>query len=142
MLEITNENGLKLRPEFKEAWVAALRSGAYVQATGYLHVIEEVPGAGGEGWCCLGVACDVLAKGGADIPRSERDIQPEGRIEMFDESGQMPSSAVRELMFVRPFAMTNGDFTSSVADLLASLATENDGGATFEEIVAWVEENL
>lgn len=35
-------------------WLAALRSGEYKQATGVLN--------NGNGFCCLGVACDVYAK--------------------------------------------------------------------------------
>lgn len=39
----------KLPKEFKEKWIAALRSGEYKQAYGTL--------VSGDGYCCLGVAC-------------------------------------------------------------------------------------
>lgn len=41
----------KLPVEFKEKWVAALRSGEYKQGTGYLK--------NGNCYCCLGVACVI-----------------------------------------------------------------------------------
>ena len=46
----------KLKPEFKAAWLAALRSGEYEQTTDSLRRPE--------GFCCLGVACDVAMKMG------------------------------------------------------------------------------
>lgn len=41
-----------LNPEFKTAWVAALRSGKYQQAKSKLN-------NGKGGFCCLGVAADI-----------------------------------------------------------------------------------
>lgn len=46
-------------PEAKRLWVEALRSGRYPQATGALHSRE--------GWCCLGVACDVAVRNGVPL---------------------------------------------------------------------------
>lgn len=42
------------------AWVAALRSGDYRQAKGYLR--REID-QGKVGYCCLGVACDISGAG-------------------------------------------------------------------------------
>ena len=44
----------KLKPEIKEKWVAALRSGEYKQTRGYL--------SNSNGFCCLGVLCDLHSK--------------------------------------------------------------------------------
>ena len=41
-----------MTPEFKAAWVAALRSGKYQQGRGALRK--------GDTFCCLGVACDLI----------------------------------------------------------------------------------
>lgn len=41
----------KLPIEFKEKWIAALRSGEYKQTEKYLY--------DGYGYCCLGVACKI-----------------------------------------------------------------------------------
>lgn len=43
-----------MNQEYKEKWVAALRSGDYKQGRGRLQ--NE------DGFCCLGVLCDVAAK--------------------------------------------------------------------------------
>jgi hypothetical protein len=53
-----------LDKDFKEKWVAALRSGEYQQAHGTLF--------NGTGYCCLGVACIVL---GAKFVESTDSIQ-------------------------------------------------------------------
>ena len=44
-----------MTPEFKAAWVAALRSGKYEQGRGVMRK--------GDRFCCLGVACDLIDPG-------------------------------------------------------------------------------
>lgn len=44
----------KMKPEVKEKWLKALRSGEYKQTIRFLHTKE--------GFCCLGVLCDIFAK--------------------------------------------------------------------------------
>ena len=51
------------REEVVKRWVAALRSGEYKQTQGQLW--------SGDGFCCLGVLCDLAAKDGG--PQWERD---------------------------------------------------------------------
>lgn len=46
---------MKLKPEVKEKWVAALRSGEYKQGQGKLRPSTEE-------YCCLGVLCDIYSK--------------------------------------------------------------------------------
>lgn len=46
---MTSSTRLKLRPEVKQAWLDALRSGAYKQGTGRLYDEDECA------YCCLGV---------------------------------------------------------------------------------------
>ena len=41
---------------WKKKWVKALRSGKYEQCTGRLHLK-------GDGYCCLGVLCDIVGAG-------------------------------------------------------------------------------
>ena len=47
---------IKMNPEIKAQWVAALRSGEYKQGQGRLN--------GSLGFCCLGVLCDLAVKQG------------------------------------------------------------------------------
>lgn len=54
-----------------QAWAKALRSGEYKQTTGALRR-SAVSDTQGEGYCCLGVLCDIAAKnpelGGSALP--------------------------------------------------------------------------
>jgi hypothetical protein len=45
-----------MKPEIKQRWVEALRSGDYKQGRGYLLQSGE--------YCCLGVLCDLAGKDG------------------------------------------------------------------------------
>jgi hypothetical protein len=53
--------------------VDALKSGEYAKTCGKLHVVSSEDDDRPEGWCCLGVAGDVAAKNGLDVPRETRD---------------------------------------------------------------------
>lgn len=59
----------KLKPEVKEAWLKALRSGDYAQGK---HRLLTTHGAA---FCCLGVLCDLGVKAGI-IERSDREPIP------------------------------------------------------------------
>ena len=45
----------KLKPEIKQLWLAALRSGDYKQTTGFLREADN-------SMCCLGVLCNLHAQ--------------------------------------------------------------------------------
>lgn len=61
-----NEEELQAR---RRALVRALRSGQYSQAHRTLQVID--PERGPEGFCCLGVACEVAIAEGLELTRSK-----------------------------------------------------------------------
>jgi hypothetical protein len=115
------KNGIVRTPnkENIQKWVEALRSGKYVQATGALHM--------GDGFCCLGVACEISGKGwwrglyyetnGGDENKS---VLPKDVVDWLGVEDDNPT-IVRE------------EFSST------SLAELNDGGATFEEIAVVIE---
>lgn len=48
---------MRMNPQIRAQWVAALRSGEYQQTNDYLHVR-------GVGYCCLGVLCELAAQAG------------------------------------------------------------------------------
>lgn len=51
----------RMNPDVKEKWIAALRSGDYLQSTGRLKRDEE--GRGKKvSYCCLGVLCELHGK--------------------------------------------------------------------------------
>lgn len=106
-----NENAKK--------WVAALRSGEYRQGRGCLMSAE--------GYCCLGVACDVYEKEtGRSLPRN---------------IGGFFTRAVLEGDFrvVRDWLELNSYDGTHSGRGRSSLADANDTGATFLEIADIIE---
>lgn len=67
--DMTTATKPRMKPEVKEAWVAALLSGEFPQAKGTLYTpgpsadeeLDENDNAT-EGYCCLGVLCHVATK--------------------------------------------------------------------------------
>ncbi len=114
----------KIDPEFKAKWVKALRSGRYKQAHKALRrPILLDTGESKIGYCCLGVACDLI-----DPSIWEPSKNPEGTNDSFDWGG-VPSFSTRAFPFVTP-------------PVSAQLAQMNDEGKTFSEIADWIEANL
>ncbi len=103
-------------------WTDALRSGDYQQTTGELH--------NRAGFCCLGVACDVFIKAGGALEEVAQNGCFHYRDTHSTESAVLPN-AVRDWLGLR-----TGDGAIS-QDL--SLASENDNGASFEEIADLIE---
>ncbi len=56
---MTSIVGEKMNPEVKALWVAALRSGEYIQGK---HALQRY----GE-FCCFGVLCDLAVKNGVEV---------------------------------------------------------------------------
>jgi hypothetical protein len=108
----------KLDPDFKTKWLDALRSGEYSQAGGFLRTDF--------GFCCLGVACDVLNADGW-----WRNSGAFGRI--YDWANAEGGVHDNEVSGGLPF------IDNKIAGYLANT---NDRGASFEEIADWIEENL
>lgn len=118
-----------MNPDIKESWVAALRSGKYEQTRGYLHVVESVSDKNPEGFCCLGVLCDLVEQ---EI-RFPVTVQLEGstgfEIELFDGVGSCLPASVKY-------------HTGLSYDDAATLASMNDKGASFVEIAYFIERNV
>lgn len=53
-------NLIKLKPDVKTAWLAALRSGEYEQTTGSL-ISGGITGCSNPRYCCMGVLCELSA---------------------------------------------------------------------------------
>ena len=114
-----------MKPEIKERWVKALRSGEYEQTTGILH--------GDEGYCCLGVLCDLYAK--------EHDVfwnynSNTMRYDMFGEDLNLPLKVVEWASVNRnPAVVQEGMGTTTLSFM-------NDGGFDFNQIAQIIEEQL
>lgn len=72
-----------MNPEVKARWLAALRSGEHSQVKGQLHRL-------GEGYCCLGVLCEVAIKEGLNLRVEDLD----GDRHYDGKSGTLPGSVV------------------------------------------------
>lgn len=92
---------LKLKPEVKAKWIAALTSGEYKQGRNWLRTSED-------GFCCLGVLCDLYAKEHPGFAEWGRPSM--GRVEFktvdnyrgLNYSGQYAPGAVLEWAHVEP----------------------------------------
>ena len=126
-----------MRPEVKEEWVEALRSGEYEQTKGFLHRLEandDIP----VGYCCLGVLCDLAVKAGV----VEND--PDGVVEYFgNEQAVLPRAVEiwagldQEGKLPTPIVMGDNEAKAM------SLVSLNDSyNYTFEQIADVVEEQF
>lgn len=118
-----------MNPEIKPIWVQALRSDDYKQGKGYLRRLNV---DGSEGFCCLGVLCDIYSKsmGIGNWTVNSR----------FGSSFQMPNGGFSEKVDL-PLAVQNwAGLTDNT--IRAELALWNDRSDTFSDIADWIEENL
>jgi hypothetical protein len=115
----------KLQPDFKEAWLSALRSGDYLQGMGAL---EDLVGLERR-YCCLGVGCLVLGVEPADSKGNTKSADPDWPIHLV---WQPPSTLC-----------VDGQEANDPKWIQTELANMNDDGAhTFADIAKWIEQNL
>lgn len=87
-----------MNKEWKDKWVAALRSGEYKQGIEALRYTSHAPGNLFEdvkAYCCLGVLCDLVAKEYPDQFYWEDDIfhfKKDGRV--YEESYVLPGAVI------------------------------------------------
>lgn len=115
-----------MKPEIKQRWVAALRSGEYEQGNDFLKT------AGGQ-FCCLGVLCDLHSKE-TGTPWTENIYAPPFYL---DERSYLPP----EVMEWAGLNQSNPVIRTPDEGSL-SLASRNDGGSTFQEIANLIEKEL
>jgi hypothetical protein len=120
-----------LTPEAMTLWTDALESGEYTQAGGWLHRLGDEAVA--EGWCCLGVLCDIASNAGVPVLR-----EPNGVAEGFDNyHGGLPPSVKRWAFGTTD--ETDDGIWSATEHLILMNDTDK---ASFTEISAWIKENL
>ena len=111
----------------QEAWIAALRSGKYKQATNRLFTEE--------GYCCLGVMCVLegkeFVKGVKEECQNPNDYYIKGT--SFDRVS--PDEIAIEMYGLRSNIGSSADINGY------ALTTLNDNGSTFEEIADLLEKN-
>ena len=117
---------LRMDPEMKARWIAALRSGKFQQGQ---KALRE-----GDGLCCLGVICELLVESGDLTRQLARDgVQHYS----YGLAGDDYFDRVTSYLHDRDSERFN--LPPAIQHALAAL---NDSGATFEEIANIIEEKL
>lgn len=117
-----------MKQEIKEQWTGALRSGDYNQGTGHLRE--------GDGYCCLGVLCDLAVKAG---------VIPEPSV---SDSGVYTYCDAQRSRYYLPHAvrlwaeLDSDNPTVRVQGGNMYLAELNDDGVPFDEIADHIDANL
>lgn len=115
-----------MNKEVKALWTKALRSGEYKQAKGALHRQNE-------GYCCLGVLCDVAVKAGAMPPPWTK-----GREGFTVRYGKTQEGAVlpEEVMDWAELSDNEGQYLDMGGDkhITLALSYQNDDGMSFADI--------
>jgi len=118
-----------MNPVIKDKWIAALRSGQFIQGVGLLN--------NGRGkFCCLGVLCELAAESGI-TKRAKTTIPPVvsyGLKFPLEQTTVLPAEVNMWAELDDTWVTINGRH--------ANLADHNDRGATFEEIAKAIEEQL
>lgn len=129
-----------MKPEIKQRWLEALRSGDYQQGRCFLRYDFE---DGKSEYCCLGVLCDIYSKeneGSWEESSSRRQVERDGKsaaIQDFKVSdGQVDQYLPDEV--VKWAGLDSRD--PDVGD--AYVSQMNDTGIPFENIADKIEENL
>lgn len=123
----------KMVPEVKAKLVAALRGGEYKQARSYLRTRD--------GYCCLGVLCDLYLK---EHPEYAGGWAPyaSGGTSSFSTGAEkfcsFPPNQINEWSGL----VERYDDSDKARDTLRKLAAMNDDGQSFEEIADYIEKNL
>ena len=106
-----------------DLWIAALESGEYKQAKGKLKTYE--------GFCCLGVLCDLAIKDGSGMRWDKHTNLKVGSAEHYYDL--MPPGFLCEYLGLTE--CDNNHVYASYSPVKAvELAEMNDAGDTFEEI--------
>lgn len=121
-----------MKREIAERWIAALRSGKFNQTTGVLHRTKE-HGKDAEGYCCLGVLCELAVAEGVITSR----VDSFGDLVAYGPSGHtgfLPEAvdAWAELTKGYDPVLSSGE----------SLSVLNDDGKSFTEIADVIEADI
>jgi len=109
----TEKTKFRLPRQFADKWLAALRSGEYMQGQDYLKHNGR--------YCCLGVACAITE--GVEI------VEPEAQMIIYADE-------------IKNIHLIPKELTGMRNSLPIELSTMNDNGSDFKQIANWVEENV
>lgn len=127
-----------MNSQIKQKWIDALLSGKYTQGQSKLY--------SGDGFCCLGVLCDIYAKEVGDFAWLKKD--PSKTVDndkwdywYFDDQSEVLPECVSkwsDLNEKDPVVIN----VVLDQDYITTLSSMNDKGATFEDLAKIIQEQL
>jgi hypothetical protein len=134
-----------MNQDIKAQWVTALRSGNYAQTDGRLRKISTRDGETEEGFCCLGVLCDLAVKAGVISEPTQATYNFEDSTIIDYQYGEekeesiLPKAVIEwaELDSTSPFVFA--PYTDGHGYYKAELTELNDGGTGFAKIANLIE---
>lgn len=119
---------MKLKPEVKEAWLEALRSGRYKQGISYLRRNNK--------HCCLGVLCDL------HDPNGWREYAGVDGGDFHMDRAGTPYKQVWVWAIDSDIGSSNITMPGKLQSIVGALVNMNDSGKTFDEIANYIEAEL
>lgn len=117
-----------MKRELLDKWLAALRGGKYEQTSGYLQDTD--------GFCCLGVLCDVMDP-------TAWTIEGYKFTDGSTNDAVLPSNISKDLGLMGMVDFVDGNGETKASLLSERLMTMNDTEEkTFAEIADYIEQNL
>ncbi len=144
----------KLVPSIKARWIERLRSGELAQTKGTLC---KLPANGPPAYCCLGVLHEIAAEDGIVTRDADqcpgyygyRPVEGPGIVNLYGLGIHMIAwafglslEAASDYIQQHPQATMGAYQLPPDSDPTPTLAGDNDGGMTFPEIAALIEEYL
>lgn len=108
-----------MKPEIREAWIKALKSGDYEQTSGALRRDN--------GFCCLGVLCNLHAIAHPELALKQVDVSW-----YLGEDAGLPKAVMQWAGIDSKY----GEYTNG------SLADDNDDGESFSTIARIINRNF
>lgn len=128
-----------MNKEVKKKWIAALRSGEYDQATGFLRTQEDQ-------YCCLGVLCDLYAKEGLGEWKCDEDNEDYPYMFFPNTPNSVGAEGLlpKEVMEWAGLESIDGGFhiekIPTTDSMFSTLSELNDQGDTFTTIADIIQE--
>lgn len=124
-----------------EDWIDALRSGEYRQASGLLRDVQDtLPDGVVEGYCCLGVGCDIYAKAFKTVEWTTRtNEETEERYFLFQKHDCDLPLNVTEWFGLADSTGAMVETAPVGPTRASSLTAANDQGVSFTDIADLIE---
>lgn len=103
-------------------WVKALRSGRFQQTKRRLAVVNE-------GYCCLGVACELYIAQGNELTK---EVDADNVVKYGEQRAVLPKPVIKWLGLKTPSGL--------VGTGKGELSAMNDSGYTFQQLADFIEQ--